>query len=1098
MLADFERVLNDVQFHRPRLRFAANVTGAFVTDELTQPDYWLRQIRSAVRFSDAIQTLYEAGYRTFLEVGPGSTLSSMGQRIVDEGVWLASLREKRNDWEVLLGSAGKLFTLGIDLDWQDFDRDYQRQRVALPTYPFQRQRYWPDAGRARHSAAPAAASRGEGLHSHPLLGERRYSSALRDREALFESWLGADSPPRLGDHRVFGRAVLPAAAFLEMALAAGSALFGGSELVLEEVIIQQALILPPERQLAVEVLLEPRPEAVVEAPRSYSFRISSRDPGGDQPSWTLHATGELSAAATEPPPHRDPEAFRAAFAEEIPAAALYDFFAERGLEYGAGFRAVAELRRHGGETLGSVRLPEAAGRGTGGYQLHPALLDGCLQTLGPAFEGSGPETTWLPVGCERLRLFRPAGEQLLCHTRCEPGDQLMTAGFSLFDPSGEPVAEIEGLSVRRADRGALLRGAEDDPGFYELVWRDQPRPEVAASETPRRWLIVADPEGLGEELARALAAGGDRCVVAVCGEGFRRLGEGRYEVDPGDPRDFERLLAETGGAPFDGCVHLPGLTPPPAATEELRHSLLRGCGSALHLARALAAGGGDRGHRLWLVTRGAQPVTAASAPLEVQQAPLWGLGRVIPLEGLGIACRQLDLDPDGAREDHLSALLRELAATDDEDQVAYRGGNRYLARLSRRAAADELALEVPEGPCRLRISSYGTFENLRLEPLERRPPGPREVEIEVGASGLNFRDVLRALGITEQLAAELGIASAAEMPFGFECSGTVSAVGEEVSELRVGEEVMAMAWGGLDSFVTVPVELAIARPEGLGREQAAAVPLVYLTALYGLEKLARIQAGDRVLIHAAAGGVGQAALGIAHRAGAEVFATASPGKWPGLRAQGVEHLMSSRNLEFGDRILELTGGEGVDVVLNSLNGELIPQSLRVLKDGGRFVELGKLGILTAEEVRELKPGVSYHPFDLGDVARSDPGLIAGMLRELAEALGSGGLEPPAIETFPLRDVVAAFRHMAQARHFGKIVITREPAGADRRRAAERGVPAGAGPGAPVVRPDASYLVTGGLGGLGIEVARWMVAEGAGPACRRSRAARPLWSPPRWS
>jgi myxalamid-type polyketide synthase MxaB len=351
------------------------------------------------------------------------------------------------------------------------------------------------------------------------------------------------------------------------------------------------------------------------------------------------------------------------------------------------------------------------------------------------------------------------------------------------------------------------------------------------------------------------------------------------------------------------------------------------------------------------------------------------------------------------------------------------------------------------------------LENLALVPAPRRAPGAGEVEVRVRAAGLNLRDVLHALDLLPD--------TAAAMPFGFECAGTVAAVGSGVSGLAVGDEVLVgPTVGGMTSYLTVDAALAVRIPPGMSFEAAATVPLAFLTAYYGLHHLAGLRAGDRVLIHAAAGGVGQAAVQLARRAGAEVFATASPGKWDALREMGVAHVMNSRTLDFADQVLEATGGEGVDVVLNSLNGDFIPASLRALRRGGRFVEIGKIGIWDAEQVAALDRGIVYLPFDLGEVRASRPALVRSMLEELGRMLHEGEIQPLPFRSFPLDDAASAFRFMAQARHVGKVVLTTpdEPASADRA--------------AVTLREDASYLVTGGLGALGLHVARWMVEGGA--------------------
>src|SRR5690606_22728155 len=235
-----------------------------------------------------------------------------------------------------------------------------------------------------------------------------------------------------------------------------------------------------------------------------------------------------------------------------------------------------------------------------------------------------------------------------------------------------------------------------------------------------------------------------------------------------------------------------------------------------------------------------------------------------------------------------------------------------------------------------------------------------------------------------------------------------------------------------------------------------------LTTYHALYELAGLREGERVLIHAAAGGVGMAAVQLALRAGAEVFATAgSPEKREFLRRLGVAHVMDSRTLDFAEQVLEATGGRGVDVVLNSLAGEFIPRSLAALAEEGRFLEIGKRGIWTAEQVAEVKPRARYEVIDLGAYAQARPSAIRGMFERLLPWFEDATLRPLPTRVFDAVEAAGAFRYMAQAKHIGKIVV-RQLHGA----------------GGPPFDPDAAYLITGGGGGLGLEVGRWLVKRGA--------------------
>ena len=337
-------------------------------------------------------------------------------------------------------------------------------------------------------------------------------------------------------------------------------------------------------------------------------------------------------------------------------------------------------------------------------------------------------------------------------------------------------------------------------------------------------------------------------------------------------------------------------------------------------------------------------------PVDVSQAPLWGFGRVIAIEHPELRCACVDLDPSNEAKSG-DALFQEVANSDGQRQIAHRGGVRLAAGLVRHSLKPDRRLHVPASPYQLRLPEYGMFEGFCARPIERRGPGPGEAAIAVEAVALNFRDVLRAMGMLQPYDKCLGITSASDVPFGFECAGVVVGVGEGVEEFAEGDEVVAVASGSLSSHITVDARNVIRKPERLSLVEAAAAPVAFMTACHALERLARLQPGQRVLIHAAAGGVGQAAMQIAASIGAEIYATASPGKWEFLKSLNVRHVMNSRTADFADEVLEQTDGRGVDVVLNSLNGEFIPAGLKALAEGHGSVELGKIGVWTVRASR---------------------------------------------------------------------------------------------------------------------------------------------------
>ena len=523
---------------------------------------------------------------------------------------------------------------------------------------------------------------------------------------------------------------------------------------------------------------------------------------------------------------------------------------------------------------------------------------------------------------------------------------------------------------------------------------------------------------------------------------------------PSESEQFGRVIADAGGH-LGGVVHLWSLDVLPLASSGTDVSSdsedLLATGALLHLVQSLVNAGASV--PVWVVTRGAQVASGAEtgATLRPRAAGAWGLAGVVDVEHPELAIRRVDLDP-AETASSCAGLLSELLSPDEGARsVALRGRVRLVPRLERceaRAtppAGTELQQVVLVRP--------GTIDGVELRPALRAPLAPGEVRLRVLASGLNFRDVLLTLGLY----------AAEGIPLGAECVGTVIEAGAGV-QLPLGARVLGFVPGSLATEVNVPAAFLAPVPATISTENAASVPVAFLTAHYALRRLARLSRGERVLIHAAAGGVGLAAVQLALNSGAEVFATAgSPEKRALLRSMGVAHVMDSRSLEFADEILAATAGDGVHVVLNSLAGDFIASSLRIVRQGGVFLELGKRDVLTPDAAARQRPDVRYCAFDLGAEAQADHGLLRPMFQELLAEFEGGQLHPLPVTVYGLDEIREALRFMAQSRHAGKIVLrVSDAAAADR----------------ALVSGDGTYWITGAFGGLGLETARWLVRSGA--------------------
>ncbi|TDL93266.1 MgcR [Okeania hirsuta] len=1052
MLAEFETVANQITYNQPRISIISNLTGTKADNSITTAQYWVSHVRQPVKFAQGMKELSEQGYETFLEIGPKPILLGMGRQCLPEvGVWLPSLRPGVDEWQQLLSSLGQLYVQGVKVDWLGFDRDYNREKVLLPTYPFQREKYWIEINNGYQQKLSLS------KYLHPLLGEKVDLAGI-DEQYRFQSYLSPKSPDYLKDHQVFEQVLFPGTGYLELAMAAGKNIFSSQEqVVVSDVVIARGLILPETEIKKVQTVVSPSED------NSYKFEVFSGSEIDNQRTleWKLHSEGKIySEPIAKDKETIDLEQYQKDCTQVIEVEEHYEKCKSLGLDYGNCFQGLKQLWKGKGKVLGEIVLPDELIENVTDYQLHPALLDVALQITGYALAQSDTDDqTYLPLGIDKLRVYRRTISKVWAIGQVQ--ENSLTANIFLVDNQGTVLAKLEGFKVMATTADVLLKSMQPDIShwYYKVDWQAQELPPTNPSTASSKWLILAE----DTQLIEALQNKEQECIQVSPGETYKQLSPQHYQINPNNEEEFQQLLAENSG--ITGVVHFWGVQKSENKENlELDKIQENICASALHLVHAILESNSETTPQLWLVTQGTQSVNKDSEVINPEYGSLWGFGGIVAIEHIDLKCKRFDCDPEANIEQNLDSLVAELLSENIEDQIAIRQGNRYVARLGRKP--QQQTMSAPGQPVQLKLPEYGLIDNLGWQPMQRPVPEVNEVEIEVAAVGLNFRDVLNALGLLKDYYAEhLGITSAQQLTFGLECTGTISAVGAEVSRWQVGDEVIVnMLHDGFSSFITVPAEAEylMAKPKQMSFSEAATLPLTFSTAYYGLQQLAKIKPGDRVLIHAAAGGVGQAAVQIAQQAGAEVFATASPPKWEFLKSLGIKHIMNSRTLDFADQIMEITEGKGVDVVLNSLNGDYIPKNLEVLSPQGRFVEIGKIGIWEPQQVQEKRPDVSYFAFDLGQVSHEQPEAMVQVSEGLTHKWNQGELVALPHKVFSSTQITEAFQYMQQAKNIGKVVIEMPQLSIDSKS----------------IQAEGSYLVTGGLGALGLELAKWMVTQGA--------------------
>jgi polyketide synthase 12/epothilone polyketide synthase D len=905
--------------------------------------------------------------------------------------------------------------------------------VTLPTYPWQRERYWVKR-KARASANTAALLN---VGGHPLAGAG-FTVSTQAGVRLWEARLDAETVGWLKDHRVGGAVVLPGTAYVEMGLWAATEAFGKEgRYELEEVRFREALVLGESGRRVQVVLTE-------EGAAQGGFRVSSQGEGETQ--WTLHASGRVRRVPEESEQVEALETVRARLGQGAPTHGFYEALDAQGLQYGPTFQGVKELWRGSEEALGLIEVPADVVRDSA-YRLHPAVLDAALQVVGGAVAGgassdAGPS---LPVLLSRVRVYGELSARMWSYVRVGRDAEGDVADIELRDESGRRVVEVRGL--RTAPVGGQRAQRTDTLPLLMQRWRKlEGEPELVAK--PGRWLVVLDEGGWGERVARRLEARGQQVHAWKPSSGT--------SVESA----LERAFGEEDGRGVVVCPGLDARLEEGSGAEAVLGTQEQLFLHVLALVKALGQKRWRKAPRLWLVTKGAQAVeggVVSPAP-----AALWGLGRTIAMEHPELSCTRVDVGDSASEE----PLVTRLLAEPSEEELVLHGADTYVARLERAESLPRTERREVAGArtYRLELDAPGALERLTLREHTVRSPGPGEVRVRVEAAGLDLADVLKATGNWPGLAE-------GPVPLGGECAGTIEALGSGVEGLTVGQRVMTLAPSAFASAVIAPASHVLPLPPGVTVAQAATMPLAHLTAWYALDSVARLRKGERVLIHAAASGVGLAAIQWARHVGAEVFATASTeAERDPLRSLDVRHIADARSDRFVADVLAWTGGQGVDVVLDSVSGDLIAKGFDVLREHGRFIELGKRDALGQAQLglRPFLKGLSFSLVDVASLLSDRPQQATELLQELARWFERGVLKPLPLQVFPISRAVEAFRTMAEGRHIGKLVVD----------LTEPEVRIAVGEGASGLKPEASYVVTGGLGGLGLSVARWMVEQGA--------------------
>jgi acyl transferase domain-containing protein/NADPH:quinone reductase-like Zn-dependent oxidoreductase/acyl carrier protein len=1003
----------------------STVRSGFIEPDSMGADYWVSNLREPVLFANAIEKLICDGFDTFIEMSPHPILVPFVEQtaavINRQVLTINSLRREEPELATLMMSAGRLHTAGTELDWKAI---YPAGNlVKLPAYPWQRERFWLDSKSARLGGAVY----GKG---HPLLGEPLQTAT---NEYIWTTSISLDSHPWLKDHGVGGSILLPASVYIEMAAAASRLIFDASTYFSDRLSLIEATPFRDGATVEMQVVASPNSQ------NEYSLRFFTRDSGAED--WIK--TSECSIRAAEQSVIGTESLAAWEDAEFSPMVSLGGDhsrrMAELGYDFGPSFSQLDWLVLKHDSALARISVSSEMRRET--YRMHPATIDAALQMVGRLLgERATISSPLLPVSIKSAEWSNLPMEGENLYARATISPEKLEGDVEVLNDRGEAILVVRSIEFRPF---ASIQTFSTKDAQFGIKWI--PLSGIHAEEIrklPKTWLLIGGPSADSKYLTSVFEEKGIRVSTITT----------------------DQFLSESfvANRSLHGAVWLDALTLENTSPLAAAQAVL--ADGALVVAKA--SGLEVDAFRLWCVTRSTQAIIG-DEDLNVMGAGCWGLFATASNEYPSLRASCVDFEMKGDRSE--IALFAEILLGDpDQERVALRQGRGYSQLLVRGHANNSTISRNTirqDQDFELELAIPGTLNSFELVSRISTPLAYGEIEIEVYAAGLNFADILRAMALHEGLSGS---------HFGGECAGRVRRIGPGVVKFREGDEVLAISpsfskSGMFASRVVVPEILSFAKPSTMTFTEASGIPCVFLTAWYGLVKLARLERGERVLIHSAAGGVGLAAIQIAKWIGAEIYATVgSDEKRAFIERLGVKHVMNSRRLDFEREITVLTDGEGVDVVLNSLSGSAISAGLASMGRYGRFVEIGKRDILENSKIglNAFQQNRSLFAVDLAQAVEDRREMVSRMFGEVMELFEQGIFSTLPTTVFSIGSASEAFRYMAKGEHIGKIAFDVKDESKAIRIDRSR------------LRSDATYLITGGTGGLGLATAKLFVDRGA--------------------
>ncbi|MDJ1469706.1 SDR family NAD(P)-dependent oxidoreductase [Xanthocytophaga flava] len=1053
--------LKHLQPSRTTIPLYSTVSGVQENGLHLVSEYWYKNVRDTVYFTQAIESMIQDGYDTFIEIAPHPVLTA---GVVDSlkmhriaGLVVPSLRRKEDEAKTMINSLGILTMEGYEANWKKLFPS--AHYTKLPHYPWQHERYWFET--KTHQQARL------GTPVHPFLASEVISvKSLHHR--IWNLNLNPELFTYLADHKVDGAIVFPGSGHLEIALSAGKASFPEHPVFLEDIHFDKALFLPEEGE---------QPEIRLEIlNQEGEYYICSKQADQDNTAWIRHSRGKINYF--DDFVRKEPVTIKPLLEKLETKISIPDFYVElksAGLNYGETFRRVQKLWVKGNEILGAISLSSQTTYGVEQYYVHPALLDACLHTIFAARENTedNKRGIYLPVHIEKYKVYEKPGQHVWTYVEIlEASDDFLIGNYQILNEEGQLVAEMEGLTCKyiQGSRGEQQESLYS--GMYEYQWEplaqeDETNLELERLHSDECYLLFADTQGVSQKLLDKLAQDNLSVIEVTKGTAFKELSPSSYVINPFDGKDTQAL--------FDAIHHKGlkvkklfylwaldnqiGTTITPELFEQQQTTLISG---TMNLFQTIDRTGIKTG--VVFLTQNNEKVEEQDTVINYTQAPIMGMSRVFINEYPYIPVKVIDIQ-SGLSEEESNILYTELTGKKFKfAELAIRNTQTYIRKLvpvTEAQASEDAAQEVVAHGHSFQtiVKRPGDLNSTIFQHVVKESVQADEVKIEVVATGLTQRDSLVATGKLDKAGQQLG----------FECAGIVRQVGSAITHLKEGDEVIAWGTHTLAGSLTVKANQVIKKPAHLLYQEAAGLPIAYITSYYALTELGRLSKEDAVLIQVTDWDVALASIQLATNTGAKVIVlAANDTQKTHLQKSGIEHVLTDQHTDFSQKVVKLTNGKGVDVVLNSLAGIGLIRGLKSLAPFGKFIDLSTTS--TEEAILEknrLDNNISFHTLDATQLIEFKPQLVYRIMDAVVTLFANKQLQSAPLKAFSIQELEKALSSVEDSTRIEKVIVNIDNQSIHVQAANTL-----------TLLAEATYLITGGASGFGLEIARWLTAKGA--------------------